>query len=98
MTVGLGLGTVTANANTGVLTGQQLNIAQGTAELDAVTFANVTGQQLNSSVGTAVAGASAKIFPTGIGLTLSVNSINVQSWQIVNTGSSVTWNIIDTAA
>jgi len=98
MTVGLGLGTVTANANTGVLTGQQLNIAQGTAELDAVTFANVTGQQLNSSVGTAVAGASAEIFPTGIGLTLSVNSINVQSWQIVNTGSSVTWNIIDTAA
>ena len=98
MTVGLGLGTVTANANTGVLTGQQLNIAQGTAELDAVTFANVTGQQLNSSVGTAVAGASAEIDPTGIGLTLSVNSINVQSWQIVNTGSSVTWNIIDTAA
>jgi len=98
MTVGLGLGTVTANANTGVLTGQQLNIAQGTAELEAVTFANVTGQQLNSSVGTAVAGASAEIFPTGIGLTLSVNSINVQSWQIVNTGSSVTWNIIDTAA
>ena len=98
MTVGLGLGTVTANANTGVLTGQQLNIAQGTAELEAVTFANVTGQQLNSSVGTAVAGASAEISPTGIGLTLSVNSINVQSWQIVNTGSSVTWNIIDTAA
>jgi hypothetical protein len=50
MTVGLGLGTVTANANTGILTGQQLNIAQGTAELDAVTFVNVTGQRLNISL------------------------------------------------
>jgi hypothetical protein len=66
--------------------------------LDALTPVNVTGQQLNSSIGTAVAGASAEIFPTGIGLTISVNSINVQSWQIVDTGANVTWNIIDTAA
>jgi hypothetical protein len=75
-----------------------LEIAQGQAELDAVTIASITGQQLNTSLNSAVAGASAEIFPTGNGLTATVDSINVQSWQIVDTGTSVTWNIIDTAA
>jgi hypothetical protein len=95
--IALGEETITASANVS-LTSLPLEIAQGQAELDALTPVNVTGQQLNSSIGTAVAGASAEIFPTGIGLTISVNSINVQSWQIVDTGANVTWNIIDTAA
>lgn len=97
LNIALGEETITASANVS-LTSLSLEIAQGQAELDALTPVNVTGQQLNSSVGTAVAGASAEIFPTGIGLTISVNSINVQSWQIVDTGANVTWNIIDTAA
>jgi hypothetical protein len=98
LTAGVAVGSVIeANANV-TITGNQVNIAQGTAELDAVTFANVTGQQLNTSLNSAVAGASAEIFPTGIGLTVAVDSINVQSWQIVDTGTNVNWNIIDTAA
>ena len=75
-----------------------LGLGQGQAELEAVTIASITGQQLNTSLNNAVAGASAEVFPTGNGLTVTVDSINVQSWQIVDTGTNVNWNIIDTAA
>jgi hypothetical protein len=98
LTAGVALGSVIeADANV-TITGIGLEIAQGQAELDAVTIADITGQQLNTSLNSAVAGASAEIFPTGIGLTVAVDSINVQSWQIVDTGTNVNWNIIDTAA
>jgi hypothetical protein len=88
---------IEADANVSI-TGIGLEIAQGQAELDAVTFAVLTGQQLEIALNSAVAGASAEVSPTGIELTIGLGSINVQSWQIVNTGSDVNWNIIDTAA
>jgi hypothetical protein len=88
---------VEADANVSI-TGIALEIAQGQAELDAVTFAVLTGQELEIALNSAVAGASAEVRPTGNQLTISVGSINVQSWQIVNVGSDVNWNIIDTAA
>jgi hypothetical protein len=98
LTAGVALGSVIeADANV-TITGIGLEIAQGQAELDAVTFASTTGQQLNFAVGTAVAGASAEVNLTGNQLTITLGSINVQSWQIVDTGNSVTWNEIDTAA
>ena len=98
LTASIAVGSVIeANADVSI-TGIALEIAQGQAELDAVTFAVLTGQQLEIALNSAVAGASAEVSPTGNQLTISVGSINVQSWQIVNTGSDVNWNIIDTAA
>ena len=98
LTASVAVGSVVeAEANVSV-TGIGLEIAQGQAELDAITFASTTGQQLNTSVGTAVAGASAEVPLTGNTLTVGLRSINVQSWQIVDTGNSVAWNDIDTAA
>jgi hypothetical protein len=88
---------ITADANLS-LSGFALEIAQGTAILDALTPVNVTGQRLNISLNSIVAGASAEVSPTGNQLTITSGSINVQSWQIVDTGSNVNWNIIDTAA
>jgi hypothetical protein len=88
---------VEADANVSI-TGIALEIDQGQAELDAVTFAVLTGQELEIALNSVTAGASAEVSPTGNQLTISVGSINVQSWQIVNTGSDVNWNIIDTAA
>jgi hypothetical protein len=88
---------VEADANVSII-GFGLEIAQGQAELDANTIASISGQQLEIALNSAVAGASAEVFPTGIELTIGLGSINVQSWQIVNTGSDVNWNIIDTAA
>jgi len=98
LTAGVALGSVIeADANV-TITGIGLEIAQGQAELDAVTIAEPTGQQLNTSLNSAVAGASAEVDLTGNQLTITSGSINVQSWQIVDTGSNVNWNIIDTAA
>jgi hypothetical protein len=98
LTASIAVGSVVeANADVSI-TGIGLEIAQGQAELDAVTFAVLTGQELEIALNSAVAGASAEVSPTGNQLTISVGSINVQSWQIVNTGSDVNWNIIDTAA
>jgi hypothetical protein len=98
LTASIAVGSVIeANADVSI-TGIGLEIAQGQAELDAVTFEVLTGQQLEIALNSAVAGASAEVSPTGIELTIGLGSINVQSWQIVNTGSDVNWNIIDTAA
>jgi hypothetical protein len=98
LTAGVALGSVIKADADVTITGIGLEIAQGQAELDAITIAEPTGQQLNTSVGTAVAGASAEVDLTGNQLTITSGSINVQSWQIVDTGNSVTWNEIDTAA
>jgi hypothetical protein len=88
---------VEADANVSI-TGIALEIDQGQAELDAVTFAVLTGQELEIALNSIVAGASAEVSPTGIELTIIAGSPNIQAWQIVNTGSDVNWNIIDTAA
>ena len=88
---------VEADANVSI-TGFALEIAQGQAELDAVTFAVLTGQELEIALNSVTAGASAEVTPNSIELTITTGSINIQAWQIVNTGSDVNWNIIDTAA
>jgi hypothetical protein len=95
--IGLGEETITGTANVS-LTGFGLTLSQGNAELDAVTFAQTSGQELEVSLNSAVAGASAEVDLTGNQLTITSGSINVQSWQIVDTGTNVNWNIIDTAA
>jgi hypothetical protein len=108
MTVGVGLGSVAGEANVD-LTGSQVNIAQGTAVLDAVTIASLSGLQLNTTLANAVAGASAEVDLTGVQVNIALGNENIQSWQIVDTGttvsytevstgSSVSWNDIDTAA
>ena len=98
MTVGVGLGSIVSGTAEVDLTGNQLNIAQGTAVLDAITIAQLSGQGLNIGINSVIPGASAEVSPTGNALTIASGSINVQSWQIVDTGSNVNWNIIDTAA
>ena len=98
LTASVALGSVIEADADVTITGIGLEIAQGQAELDAVTIAEPTGQQLNTSLNSAVAGASAEVDLTGNQLTITSGSINVQSWQIVDTGNSVTWNEIDTAA
>jgi hypothetical protein len=98
LTASVALGSVVEADADVTITGIGLEIAQGQAELDANTIPDITGQELEIGLRNAVAGASAEIFLTGIGLTATAGSINVQSWQIVDTGNSVTWNEIDTAA
>ena len=98
MTVGLAIGTVVIGTGNVTLTGQQINISQGTAIGDANTIASVTGIGLNIAVGTIFAGTTSVIDVTGNGLTIALNSINNQIWTEINTGTDATWIEIDTAA
>jgi len=109
LTASIAIGSVVeADANV-TTTGNALEIAQGQAELEAVTIASPAGQQLNISLNSIVAGASAEVGLTGIQLNVALGNEVSQVWRIVDTGttvaytevstgSSVTWNEIDTAA
>lgn len=98
MTVALAVGTVVIGTANISVTGEQLNISQGTAIGDANTLASVTGIGLNIGVGTVFAGGNTNVDITGNGLTVSLNSINNQIWTVINTGTAATWTEIDTAA
>jgi hypothetical protein len=98
ITIGLAVGTVVIGTGNVTLTGQQINISQGTAEGVPNTIASVTGIGLKTSVGTVFAGGTSIIQVTGNLLTISLNSINNQIWTEINTGTDATWIEIDTAA
>jgi hypothetical protein len=98
MTVALAVGTVIAGDANTLVTGEQINIGQGTVEAIPNTIASVTGIGLNIAVGTVFAGGTSIIIPTGNGLTIALNSINNQIWTEINTGTDATWIEIDTAA
>jgi hypothetical protein len=98
MTVSLAVGTVVIGTGNVTLTGEQLNIAQGTAIGDANTIASVTGIGLNIAVSTVFAGGNTDVNVTGNLLTISLNSVNNQIWTEINTGTDATWIEIDTAA
>ena len=98
MTCDLAVGTViigTANVD---VTGTELTMTLASVEAEAITFADVTGIALTLDLGTAFGGASVEVDTTGNILTIAQNSISVQSWTKINTGTVVTWTEIDTAA
>jgi hypothetical protein len=91
------------------LTGQQINVTTGTVVADAVTFASVTGLGLNTTTGTVSFTITGSVLLTGNQLNIALGNEVSQVWTIVDTGttvaytevstgSSVNWNIIDTAA
>jgi hypothetical protein len=65
----LGSVAVTADANTGTLTGQAMTMQEGQAEADDA-LAIVTGQALTSNLGTAVLDANTIASPSGIGMAM----------------------------
>ena len=86
------------------LTGQPLTIAQGTAQLEALTQVDVTGFPLTATLNsvTEVTG-TALVIPTGFELTNSLGTAtNILIWQEVNTGTAPVdppgWQEINTNA
>jgi hypothetical protein len=88
---------ITADANETV-TGQEISIAQGDAELDAVTFASVSGLELTSVMGVPTAGLSVLVEVTGVTSTTSTGIIGLNAWELVDSGTSPTWTVVDKAA
>jgi hypothetical protein len=81
-----------------VVTGNQLNTSMASVTTIANGSVNLTGQQLTTSLNNLSFITNASVDVTGNILTMSQNSINIQSWAIVNTGTTVTWTEINTAA
>jgi len=93
--------TITADANVDV-TGQAMTMADGTAELEAVTFAAVTGQEMTMQEGDETVTGNANVILTGNALTMATGSLRTLIWNQVNTGTAPVvppgWQEVDTAA
>jgi len=95
MVVGIGFGmsvdtgtVVTGEANVTVV-GEGFSAALGTGTLDAVTFADATAIAMTANLGSiANVTGNANVTPTGIELTMALNSANALIWNEVNTGSA----------
>ena len=97
----LGEETVIGDANVDV-TGQAMTMADGTAELEAVTFAAVTGQELTMQEGNESVTGNANVYLTGNVLTMASGSLKILIWNQVDTGTAPIvppgWQEVDTAA
>ena len=79
-----------------------MTMADGTAELEAVTFAAVTGQELTMQEGDENVTGNANVLLTGNTLTMATGSPRTLIWNQVNTGTAPVvppgWQEVDTAA
>jgi len=81
-------GTVISGSADVTVVGEGFSATLGTGTLDAVTFADVTSISMSANLGSVTTVANANVFPTGIQLTMVVNSANALIWNEVNTGSA----------
>jgi hypothetical protein len=90
--IGFGMAVATGTVITGeanvTVVGEGFSATLGTGTLDAVTFADVTSISMSANLGSVTTVANANVFPTGIQLTMVVNSANALIWNEVNTGSA----------
>ena len=88
---------IQANADLTV-TGQQLSITLGDENSEAVTIANPTGIELTTTMGVPTAGLSVLVEVTGVTSTTSTGIIGLNAWELVDSGTSPTWTVVDKAA
>jgi hypothetical protein len=79
-----------------------MTMADGTAELEAVTIAAVTGQEMTMQEGDETVTGNANILLSGNVLTMASGSLKTLIWNEVNTGTAPIvppgWQEVDTAA
>jgi hypothetical protein len=89
---------ITADANV-TASGEELTISQGNAEGKPNTIASVTGIQFGPFViGDYAAGINGEASPTGVTMTTSTGIIGLNAWELVDSGTSPTWTVVDKAA
>jgi hypothetical protein len=91
--IGFGMAVATGTVVTGeanvTVVGEGFSAALGTGTLDAVTFADATAIAMTANLGSiANVTGNANVTPTGIELTMALNSVNALIWNEVNTGSA----------
>ena len=87
---------VNGDANTGTLAGQFLTPSVG--QVDGVSVAEATGSQANISVGQVTNTGTANVSVTGIGLTSSVGTPIIYSWNEIDPNVNNVWTEVDLAA
>ena len=89
---------VTGDSNLS-LTGISLDIQQGDEDAFTNVRVNVTGQELGPFViGDYLAGINADVSPTGVTGTTSTGIMSTNAWELVDSGTSPTWTVVDKAA
>ena len=91
--IGFGMAVATGTVVTGeanvTVVGEGFSATLGTGTLDAVTFADATAIAMTANLGSiANVIGNANVTPTGIQLTMALNSANALIWNEVNTGSA----------
>ena len=97
MTMSLGSISITADANID-LTGNAMTMVQGSIVVDLNTPVDVTGNALSMALNSVDFDADANVYLTGNQLTMNTGSVYTLIWNRVNTGTTVTWTPVDTAA
>ena len=93
----LNLGSISlVQGTTEPVTGQAL-AASVNSVIDFVAYP-VTGSAASTSVGSVTAVGTAGTSVTGIGLTTNIGTVNITSWNEIDTGVNNTWTEVDLAA
>jgi hypothetical protein len=89
---------VTGDANIS-LTGIALDIQQGDEDAFTNVRVNVSGNEFGPIViGDYLAGISILVEPTGVTGTTSTGIIGLNAWELIDSGPSPTWTVVDKAA
>jgi hypothetical protein len=80
------------------LTGQDLTSTLGSVTAVPGQLVPLTGINLTSSIGNIIVSANANVLLTGQTLTTNIGSLKFVIWSRVDTGISVDWTEVDTAA
>jgi len=90
--------TVTGTANVSI-TGQELTASLGDEDAFTKVTVSVTGNDIGTIViGDFLAGISILVEPTGVTGTTSTGIIGLNAWELIDSGPSPTWSVVDKAA
>jgi hypothetical protein len=67
----------------------------GTVTVTAAANVSVTKNELTIGTGSVTVSAAAKVLPTGVPMTLTVNDAGIITWNDIDPGVSQVWTPID---
>jgi len=98
LTSNTGNESITGDANL-TLTGISLDLQQGDEDAFTNVRINVTGNDVGTVIiGDYLAGVSADVDVSGVTASVSTGIIGLNAWELVDSGTSPTWTVVDKAA
>jgi len=95
----IGNATVKIDVNVPVQQDPPIYISRiGNVTVELNTPVDITGELLTLSLNDVITRQSANVYVTGINLTTTTGQLYVTAWETINTGQTVNWTPVDTAA